>query len=138
MKSNTLSKVDLKLIDIPNGDFCGSQQIGNTNLFKLSSQILPSSSSDSSSSNSTSERLVVNMKIRNALTITLTPECEDINVDCTSYNLLNNSDANKSGFTQILEEEEFEPENGINTIFNVVDFNKRLSYFLLKYNKSLN
>ena len=92
-------------------------------MFKLSSQTLPSSSSDSSSSNSTSEILVANMKIRNALTITLTPECEIINVDCTSYNLLNNSDPNNSGFTQILREEEFEPKNGINTIVNVVDFN---------------
>ena len=131
MKSNTLSKVDSKLIDIPYGAFWGSQQIGKINLVKLSSQTLPSSSSDSSSSNSTSEILVANMKIRNALTITLTPECENINVDCTSYNLLNNSDPNNSGFTQILREEEFEPKNGINTIVNVVDFNKRLSHFLL-------
>ena len=46
---------------------------------------LPSSTSYSSSSDSSSERLLANMKIRNALTITWTTECEKINVDCTSY-----------------------------------------------------
>ena len=65
----------------------------------------------------------------------MTPECKSINVDCTSHNLLKNSDASNSGFTQILKEEESEPENEIYTMVNVVDFNKRLSKFLLKYNK---
>ena len=129
LKSNTLSKVDSKLMDIPHDALCGSQQIGKINLFKLSSQTLPLSSFDSSSSESSSERLFKNIKIQNAFT--LTPKCEKINVDCTSPNLLKNSDASNSGFTQILTEEDSEPENEINAIVNVFDFNKRLSLFLL-------
>ena len=39
---------------------------------------------------------------------------------------------------KMLKEEESESENEIDTIVNVVVFNKRLSHFLLKYNKSLN
>ena len=85
LKSNTLSKIDSKLMAIPHCVLCGSQQLGKNYLFKLSSQTLPCSSSDSSSSNSGSEILFTNTKIRNALTIILTPECENINVDCTSY-----------------------------------------------------
>ena len=83
LKSNTLSKVDSKLMNIPHDALCGSQQIGEINLFKFSYQTLPSSSSDSSLSESSSERLFANMKIRNAFI--LTPECKNINVDCTSH-----------------------------------------------------
>ena len=115
-------------MDIPHDALCGSQQIGKINLFKLSSQTLHLSSFDSSSSESSSERLFKNIKIQNAFT--LTPKCEKINVDCTSPNLLKNSDASNSGFTQILTEEDSEPENEINAIVNVFDFNKRLSLFL--------
>ena len=77
------------------------------------------------------------MKIRNALKIILKPEYEHINVDCTSHNLLKDSDASNSGFTQISKEEELEPEYEINTIVNVVVFNKRLNHFLLKYNEKV-
>ena len=64
LKSNTLSKVDSNLLDIPHGSLCGSQQIGKINLFKLASQTLPSSFSDSSSSESRSERLFKNVKLK--------------------------------------------------------------------------
>ena len=94
LKSNTLSKVDSKLIAIPHGALCGSQQIRKINLFKLSYQTLPSSSSDSGSSESSSERLFKNIKIKNAFT--LTPEYENFNVDCTPPNLLKDSDASNS------------------------------------------
>ena len=133
LKNNTLSKVDSKAMYIPLGALLGSQQIGNINLFKLSSQTLPSSSSDSSSSESSSERLFKNVKIKNEFT--LTPEYKKINVDCTSPNLLKDSDASNSGFTQILKEEDPEPENEIDAIVNVIGFNKRLSQFLSKFNK---
>ena len=65
---------------IPHGDICGSQQIGRIDLSKFSSQTSLSSSSDSSTASS-SDFFFVNMKIRNALTITL-----NMNVDCTSNN----------------------------------------------------
>ena len=119
---------------ISHGALCGSQQIGKINLFKLSYQTLPSSSSDSSSSEYSSERLFKNIKIKNAFT--LTPECEKFNVDCTPPNLLKDSDASNSGFTQILKEEDPEPENEFDAIVNVVAFNKRLSQFLLKFNNN--
>ena len=45
--------------------------------------------------------MFANMKIRNVLTIILTPECKNMNVECTSDNFLNNIDASNSGFTQI-------------------------------------
>ena len=95
-------------------------------------------SSDSSSSNYGSERLFTNTKIRNVLTITLTPECANINVDYTSHIVFNNNDGSNSGFTQILKENGSEPENDIDIIVNVVNFNNRLSHFLLKYKNSLN
>ena len=109
MKSNNLSRVDSKLIAIPHGAICGSLKLEKTNLFKFSSQTLPSSSSDSSSSESSSERLFKKIKIKNAFT--LTPECEKFNVDCTSPNLLRDSDVSNSDFTQNLKEEDPEPEN---------------------------
>ena len=89
--------------------FVDHNKLEKTNLFKLSSQTLPSSSSDSSSSESSSERLFKNIKIKNAFT--LTPECEKFNVDCTSPNLLKDSGVSNSDFTQILKEEDPEPEN---------------------------
>ena len=58
---------------IPHGALCESQQIGKIDLFEISSQTLLSSSSDSSSSSGL-DRIFTNMKTRNALTITLTPE----------------------------------------------------------------
>ena len=67
-------------------------------MFKLSSRTSFSFSSDSSSS-SRSERIFANLKIRNALTITLSPECENMNVDCTLDNLINKSDDSNSGCT---------------------------------------
>ena len=54
-----------------------------------------------------------------------------MNVVCSSYIYLNNSDASNSDLTQILEEQE--SENEIDLIVNVEDFNIRLSHFLLKY-----
>ena len=39
---------------------------------------------------------------------------------------------------KILKENESEPENEIDIIVNVVNFNNRLSNFLLKYKNSLN
>ena len=122
-----------KVISIPHGALCGSQQIGKINLFKLSSQTLYSSSSDSSSSESNSERLFKNIKIKNAFT--LTPECVNFDVNCTPPNLLKDSDGSNYGFTQLLKEEDPEPENEIDEIVNVVEFNKRLSPFLSKFNK---
>ena len=86
-------------MSIPHGALCGSQQIEKNNVFKLSSQTLTFSSSDSSSSESSSQRLLKNIKIKNASTFT--PECEKNNVVCTSPNLLKKSDASNSGFTQI-------------------------------------
>ena len=65
----------------------------------------------------------------------MTPECEKFNIDCTPPNLLKYSNASNLGFTQILKEEDHEPENEIDAIVNVVEFNKRLSQFLLKFNK---
>ena len=70
MKSNTLSKVDSKLIDIPHDALYGSKQIRKINLFNFSSQTLPSSSSDCILSESSSERLLRNSKIQNAFTLT--------------------------------------------------------------------
>ena len=64
LKSNTLSKVDSNLLAIPHGSLCGSQQNGKINLFKLASETLPSSFSDSSSSESRSERLFKNVKLK--------------------------------------------------------------------------
>ena len=103
LKSNILSKVNSKLIAIPHGTLCESQQIGKIDLFKLSSQIWLSSSSGSNLSSS-SDRMFAYMKNFIALTIILTPECKNINVDYTSDNRLNNSDASNSGFTHILKE----------------------------------
>ena len=53
-----------------------------------------------------------------------------MNVVCSSYIYLNNSDASNSDLTQILEEQE--SENEIDLIVNVEDFNIRLSHFLLE------
>ena len=83
MKSNTLSKLNSKLVAIPHGALCESQKIGKIDLFEISSQTLLSSSSDGSSSFG-SDRIFANMKTRNALIITLTPEYENMNIDCTS------------------------------------------------------
>ena len=113
--------------------FVDHNKLETINLFKLSSQTLPSSSSDSSSSESNSERLFKNIKIKNALT--LTPECVNFDVNCTPPNLLKDSDGSNSGLTQILKEEYPEAENEIDAIVNVVEFNKRLSPFLSKSNK---
>ena len=98
LKSNILSKVDSKLMAIQHGALCGSQKISKIDLLKNSSQKLLFCSISSSSSFS-SERMFSNMKMCNALTITLTPECENRNVDYTSDNFVNNSDASNSGFT---------------------------------------
>ena len=87
LKSNTLSKVEPKQMDIPYGALCGSQQIGKINLFKLPSWTSLSFSTDSSSS-SNLEKIFANLKIRDALTITLPPECENMNVDCTLDHLI--------------------------------------------------
>ena len=72
-------------MDIPYRALCGSQQIGKFNVFKLSSRTSFSSSSNSSSSSS-SERMFANLKDHNILTIILTPEFENMNVDCTLNN----------------------------------------------------
>ena len=69
-------------MNIPYRSLCGSQQIGKFNLFKLSSRISFSPSSNSSLSSS-SERMLANLKDHNTLTILLTPEFENMNVDCT-------------------------------------------------------
>ena len=121
---------------ISHGALCGSQHIGKINLFKLSYQTLPSSSSDSSSSEYSSERLFKNIKIKNALT--LTPECVNFDVNCTPPNLLKDSDGSNSGLTQILKEEYPEAENEIDAIVNVVEFNKRLSPFYRSLTNILN
>ena len=126
LKSNTLSKVDSKQMSIPYGALCGSQQIGNINVFTLSSRTSLSSSSGSSSSSS-SKIIFANLKIRNTLTITLTAEYENMNVDSTLDHLTNKSDGSNSGWTQILIEQEF--ENEIESIVNVDDFNISLSRF---------
>ena len=68
-----------------------------------------------------------NMKIRNALTITLISECVNMTVDLTFGNFINKRDDGNSGLTQILTEQEF--ENQIESIVNVNDFNSKLSYF---------
>ena len=96
LKSNTLSKVDSKQMSIPYGALCGSQQIGNINVFTLSSRTSLSSSSGSSSSSS-SKIIFANLKIRNTLTITLTAEYENMNVDSTLDHLTNKSDGSNSG-----------------------------------------
>ena len=54
--------------------FVNHKKIGKIDLFEISSQTLLSSSSDGSSSFG-SDRIFANMKTRNALIITLTPEC---------------------------------------------------------------
>ena len=85
MKNNTPSKVDSKLMDIPHGALYGSQQIEKKLIcLNFLLKTLPSSTSYSSSSDSSSERLLANMKIRNTLTIRWTTECGNINADCTS------------------------------------------------------
>ena len=43
LKSNTISKVDSKLMAIPHGVLCGSQQLRKIDFFKLTSQTLPCS-----------------------------------------------------------------------------------------------
>ena len=132
LKKNTLSKVNSKALSIPHGAHCGSHQIAKIDMFKLTSQPLSSSSSDSSSSESSSERQFKDIEVKNEFS--LTPGCGNCDLDCKLPNLLKDSDESNSGLTQILKEYPV-AENEIDSIVNVVEFNKSLSPFFLKSNK---